>query len=123
MLHVPTATDKEVIVCAQMGIADLHLLILLPVVRAAKLAVNEALSEREWGLGTTKPRSGTASSSAASERAITIMDVEQERTTTTTDSEFAREWLAGLGKLLLKSNRVTVTRNTNVMEVTEVTAK
>ena len=120
---MPTATDKEVSLCAngEMGIADLHLLILLPVVRAAKLAVNEALSEREWGLGTTKPRSGTASSSAASERAITIMDVEQERTTT--DSKFARDWLAGLGKLLLKSNRVTVTRNTNVMEVTEVTAK
>lgn len=59
--HGPTDNGTK-LVCALMGIADLHLLILLPVavVRAAKLAVNEALSEEDeakrskavgWGPG------------------------------------------------------------------------
>ena len=50
-----------------MGIADLHLLILLPIVTVAELAVNEAPSE--WNEGecveTRKPRLSSKASSAA----------------------------------------------------------
>ena len=61
----PRPTRK--FVWAQMGIADLHLLILLPIVTVAELAVNEAPSE--WNEGecveTRKARLSSKASSAA----------------------------------------------------------